>query len=131
MVFTNRSSLEWKHTTPFCSRLMERREAVIQHNRFDSPALACFVAVPFEGTLELELSIIAAPNTHLDFHVVVVIPKSFSTSMLQPQDRRLGGMRLARYRLAGSLAKRCPQSRARQPYKSPASSINCSTFSAY
>jgi hypothetical protein len=30
---------------------MERREAVIQNNHFDSPALACFVAVPFEVTL--------------------------------------------------------------------------------
>jgi hypothetical protein len=30
---------------------MERREAVIQNNRFDSPALPWFVAVPFEGTL--------------------------------------------------------------------------------
>ena len=43
---------------------MERRVAVIRSNRVDGPALACTVAVPFGGTLGVELSIIAAPKTH-------------------------------------------------------------------
>jgi len=81
---------------------MERRVAVIRSNRVDGPALACTVAVPFGGTLELSCRSLQLLKRILDFHIDAVVPKSSSYSIVTAKgctvvEVVLGGMRLPRY----------------------------------
>src|SRR6266704_2265034 len=82
MKFTKRSSLEREthHYLPLspggapCSRHSE------QPPRRSDVGLFC--CRPVWRDPRIELSIIAAPKTHLDFRVDAVVPKSSSASML-------------------------------------------------
>jgi hypothetical protein len=90
------------HTLPIAPS-RERRVAVIRSNHFDGPALACFVAVPLGGTLELSCRSSQLPKTHFGLRVEAVVPKSSSYLMLTAEAEvvmetaSLGGMRLPRY----------------------------------
>jgi len=76
---------------------VERRVAVIRSNRVDGPALACFVAVPFEGTLELSRLSSQLLKRIWTFASLWSSEIILYFKVTNHGSARLGGMRLPRY----------------------------------